>query len=86
MGRSVLSMPRPGETELRAIWSEVLGCSTIDEDAGFFDLGGSSILALQLSDRIEEDLSVQVDAVEIVFAPQFSAVAAMVQDRLGTRP
>jgi amino acid adenylation domain-containing protein/non-ribosomal peptide synthase protein (TIGR01720 family) len=38
----------PREERLAAIWSEVLGLESVSVDASFFELGGDSILAIQV--------------------------------------
>ncbi|WP_374004953.1 amino acid adenylation domain-containing protein [Bacillus velezensis] len=42
------------EKELSAIWSEVLGTENIAADQSFFELGGDSIKALQVSARLHQ--------------------------------
>ncbi|MBT2572379.1 amino acid adenylation domain-containing protein, partial [Bacillus sp. ISL-51] len=42
------------EKELAAIWSEVLGTENIGTDESFFELGGDSIKALQVSARLHQ--------------------------------
>lgn len=43
-----------GESEMAAIWAEVLGFPEVPVDANFFDLGGDSILAASLVETIRE--------------------------------
>lgn len=45
---------------LNKIWEEVLGISTVPADRTFFDLGGSSISALQILSRVYESLGVSL--------------------------
>ncbi len=42
----------PIEARLAAIWAEVLGLDAVDVRASFFDLGGTSLLAVQLVSRV----------------------------------
>ncbi len=44
------------ETALAGLWQEVLGVGAVGRDDDFFELGGSSLLALGLLARIEERL------------------------------
>ena len=42
--------------QLLAIWQEVLGQNTISPDDGFFDVGGDSLLAITVADRIQRKI------------------------------
>ena len=49
------ALARPGiESELAAIWSDALGVPTPGRDANFFDLGGDSLLAMQVHFRLQD--------------------------------
>jgi FkbH-like protein/FkbM family methyltransferase/non-ribosomal peptide synthase protein (TIGR01720 family) len=57
------SPPRPGlETQIAAIWKRAFGLDDIGADENFFDLGGQSLLMIQvhrdLTDVLQEDLSI----------------------------
>ena len=45
----------PKETTIAAIWADVLGCTTVGRDANFFELGGDSILSLQIVARLRQE-------------------------------
>jgi thioesterase domain-containing protein/acyl carrier protein len=45
----------PAETALAAIFADVLGLERVGADAGFFELGGDSILALRLVTRARQE-------------------------------
>lgn len=45
---------------IRNIWCEILGSMDINEDSDFFDLGGDSILALNMLFRVHDDLGVEL--------------------------
>ncbi|WP_072805399.1 non-ribosomal peptide synthetase [Rhodococcoides yunnanense] len=47
-------------TNVAALWSDVLGVDTVDENLNFFDLGGHSLHAAQLLARIESTLGISV--------------------------
>ncbi|QES04574.1 amino acid adenylation domain-containing protein [Streptomyces venezuelae] len=54
--------PRPGlEQTLAALWTEVLPVTTVSRDAGFFDLGGDSLLVARLVTRMRERLPEAAD-------------------------
>ncbi|MFL9869917.1 condensation domain-containing protein, partial [Paraburkholderia fungorum] len=46
----------PVEAALAAIWQDVLGVEQVGRHANFFELGGDSIIAMQVSARIRETL------------------------------
>src|SRR2546425_9627102 len=46
----------PVETTLAAIWARTLGLERVGRQDNFFDLGGDSLLAVQLFLQIEEEL------------------------------
>ena len=48
------------ESELAAIWSEVLGCPKLGVHDDFFRLGGHSLLAVRLMARVSESLRVDL--------------------------
>ncbi|QRK05614.1 hypothetical protein JQX13_36495 [Archangium violaceum] len=47
------------EQKLAGYWSELLGLSEIGRGDHFISLGGNSLLATMLANRIEEDLGVR---------------------------
>ncbi len=53
-GRAFTEPESDMEKELSAIWSEVLGTENIAADQSFFELGGDSIKALQVSARLHQ--------------------------------
>jgi serine acetyltransferase/acyl carrier protein len=68
---------------LTVLWAEVLGAARVRPEQNFFDLGGNSLLAMRLIQRIEETLGVTLGAVDLFQYPTVSALAA----RLGaSRP
>ena len=48
------------------IWQEVLGLAEIDVYDTFFDLGGHSLLSLQVVDRLEKATGVRLNPTELV--------------------
>ena len=46
------------EQRIATLWSEALGVEQIGPDDGFFDLGGNSLLALQLLSKLRDDFEV----------------------------
>ena len=48
------------EQQLARIWQQLLGVETIGVNDDFFDLGGSSLLAMHMLDRIEERFRIRL--------------------------
>ena len=75
-GDAHLQSATPTERVVLAIWERVLGISHVEVHDAFFDLGGSSLTAIQVLDAIERDLGVKVRIEEFIFqtAAQLAAL------------
>jgi acetoacetyl-CoA synthetase len=62
------------EDRLRAIWERVLGFRDVDADDSFFDLGGSSIMAVRLCREINDRLGVTIGPWILFYAPTLRAL------------
>ncbi|MEL7091531.1 MAG: amino acid adenylation domain-containing protein, partial [Pseudomonadota bacterium] len=67
------------ETEVAALFHEMLGVTPDSRDADFFRLGGHSLLAIQLLSRIKKAFGVTVNLAQFVSNPTLGALA----DRIG---
>jgi acyl carrier protein len=65
--------------ELARIWSEVLSVEPVDPAHNFFDLGGNSILAIQLASRIGERMAVPVEPADVMLAASLADLAARIR-------
>jgi sugar O-acyltransferase (sialic acid O-acetyltransferase NeuD family) len=65
------------ERRLRAIWQEVLERSDLDPGANFFDLGGTSLLALRMRERVQREFACALELAEIFRSPSLRALAAV---------
>jgi pyochelin synthetase len=65
----------PMERHLSRVFEEILGVQQVGSTDSFFDLGGDSILATKLVQRIREQLSVEMPTQEIFEYPTVSAIA-----------
>ncbi|MFI5618577.1 amino acid adenylation domain-containing protein [Streptomyces sp. NPDC051567] len=87
------------EEALAGIWAEVLGTKRVGVHDNFFDLGGNSIVAIQVVSRAHRALGVQLSPRLLFDAPTVAAMAASlapdqvpadtsipVADRTGTLP
>ncbi len=66
------------ETRLAAIWADALQTDDPDPDANFFDLGGSSVLAPLIQDRIREACGVDIGAAGVFLYPTLRELTAVV--------
>ncbi|WP_394849557.1 FkbM family methyltransferase [Pendulispora brunnea] len=76
------SGPRPlstkTEKELAAIWQTLLKCSVSTADAHFFKLGGNSLVATRLLDRLSRGMRVKLPLRRIYEAPTLEEMAAVI--------
>jgi acyl carrier protein len=61
-------MSEPLES-VREQWRAVLGTKVADRDANFFELGGDSVMALSLIERMEKELNVTLPLEEFFASP-----------------
>ncbi|GAA5076119.1 non-ribosomal peptide synthetase [Lysobacter panacisoli] len=64
----------PRATYLRALWKELLGVDVTPDD-NFFDLGGNSMLAVQMSSRVAKDTGVRIQLMRLA-AQNLAQIAA----------
>ncbi len=78
-GAPALAPSTPVERQLAEIWRRVLGVEVLSTNAGFFDLGGQSLLATQLLTAINEQFGVQWSLRDVFSAPSLAAQAARLE-------
>jgi amino acid adenylation domain-containing protein len=71
------------ETIVADLYARLLGRDRVGADEGFFDLGGTSLQAMQLVARLRDELAVDVDVTEVFLAPAPGPLAAVLRDRHG---
>ena len=64
------------EEVIARVWADLLGCSVVDRDSNFFDLGGTSLMAARARVRISAETGIAVDLVDLFAAPTVHALAA----------
>jgi acyl transferase domain-containing protein/acyl carrier protein len=69
-------IPREGlEGTIAALWQRVLGVPEVGLQDNFFDIGGNSLLGLQLVSEMSRELGVQIAPVTLFESPTVSALA-----------
>ena len=63
------------EREIAGVWAEVLQVERVGREDNFFDLGGHSLLMLQVNSRLKELLGREVGMMELFQHPTVSAQA-----------
>lgn len=78
--------PPAGELEarLRDIWEEVLGLEGIGVNDDFFDLGGHSVLAARLMQRLKQVFGVEFGMAVLFEARTIAHLAVLVQEALAS--
>lgn len=69
------------ERALHRIWSEVLGKQCIGIDDDFFDLGGQSVLAVRICDRIHRTLALDLPVSALLEQRTIRALASYTAER-----
>ncbi|MFD6966950.1 SDR family NAD(P)-dependent oxidoreductase [Streptomyces sp. NPDC059949] len=84
--------PAPGslgedlEQRLARVWGEVLHCEVDQFDKSVFDLGGNSLLLVELALRIEESLGFPLQATDLLEAPTIAHLADRLRANAGEAP
>jgi thioesterase domain-containing protein len=71
------------ERELAAIWRELLGVSEVGIHDDFFELGGQSLIAVRLFQRIGKKYGVELPLATLFEAPTIAHAAGLLRSRLG---
>jgi amino acid adenylation domain-containing protein len=67
------------EQQIAEVWQEVFGIGRIGVEDNFFDLGGDSLIALQLVSRLGRDFGVDLPARSLFDQPTISSLAAVIE-------
>lgn len=73
------------DSKLLKIWSEVLEHSIKDIDADFFAMGGNSLRAIQLLNRIEKNIGVSFQLKELLEYSIFCELSDEIQNRISSQ-
>lgn len=73
------------ERVLTAIWCKVLGLENTNRTDNFFDVGGHSLLAIQLHARIRQYLDVDLVLKDLFENPSIKDLANLLRDQINTK-
>jgi acyl carrier protein len=76
----------PVQSAIAEVWQEVLGVDCVGLDDSLFELGGDSVIAIRISQRLEEVLGVPVPPVQIFSASTVRGLAAAVAGQQQEQP
>src|SRR4051794_6565413 len=74
------------EARLLAIWESVLGVAPLRPDDDFFEVGGTSLVAVRLVQAIHDRLGVDLPLSTLIYARTPTAVAAVVRTQVAGPP
>ncbi|MGW2317443.1 non-ribosomal peptide synthetase [Streptomyces sp. NPDC001680] len=66
-----------GQPKLRELFADVLGVARVREDEPFYALGGDSLAAIRLMNRVRAEFGVELSARDLFDAPSPAALAAV---------
>ncbi|MEU4796544.1 amino acid adenylation domain-containing protein [Streptomyces sp. NPDC023327] len=85
--RTAHSAPRPGaQAELARIWEDVLGVSGIGTGDGFRALGGTSLQAIRVQNRVREHFGIALTVRELLGAGTLAELARLLTGDGAERP
>jgi amino acid adenylation domain-containing protein len=82
--KDAFTPPRtPAEETLAKIWRELLGQPEIGIDDNFFEIGGHSLLAMQLMARVRKEFQAELSLRNIFEAPTIAELANILEQEQG---
>ncbi|MGE6226487.1 amino acid adenylation domain-containing protein [Paenibacillus chitinolyticus] len=70
------------EQHVADVWGELLGYDELPADAGFYELGGDSIIALKIVNRLSELAGVRIQAADLLEHADLPSFTALIERRL----
>ncbi|MFI6478618.1 SDR family NAD(P)-dependent oxidoreductase [Nonomuraea sp. NPDC050663] len=71
------------ETMLAGLWGEVLGARQVSVEQDFFDLGGNSLVAVQLIALIRKKIGIRLPMRSLFQVPTIAGMSALVEEMRG---
>ncbi|QDP24386.1 type I polyketide synthase [Bradyrhizobium cosmicum] len=71
------------ERDLASIWQDMLGVQRVSIEDDFFELGGQSLIAMRLFNRIRKEHGVELPLSVLFQAPTIAATAALLREAKG---
>ncbi|WNF06405.1 non-ribosomal peptide synthetase [Brevibacillus borstelensis] len=68
------------EEELTEVWKKMLNLDHVNADDNFFDLGGDSVIAIQLMSRINKRFSVEISPRRFFEEPTVASLARIIEE------
>jgi acyl carrier protein len=76
----------PDEQAIAQVWSELLGIDEIGVDDSFFEFGGNSLLATQVTSRLRQTLHVEVPLRAFLQTPTVAGLARVLEAQRAAAP
>ncbi|SEG59360.1 non-ribosomal peptide synthetase [Paenibacillus sp. UNC499MF] len=70
------------EQHVANVWGELLGYDELPADAGFYELGGDSIIALKIVNRLSELAGVRIQTADLLGFADLPSFTALIERRL----
>jgi amino acid adenylation domain-containing protein len=80
-GEAYVAPTSDGERAIAAVWKELLRLDTVGIHDNFFDLGGHSLLVIQLHSRLSRTLNRELSVLDLFVYPTIHALAARLFDQ-----
>ena len=80
----IVALKSDTSARLTRIWQEMLGVESIGPDQNYFDLGGDSIIAVQLFVRIEQEFNAKFPLATLFDAPTIRELAEILQPEVSS--
>ncbi|MGH7555557.1 MAG: beta-ketoacyl synthase N-terminal-like domain-containing protein, partial [Longimicrobiales bacterium] len=74
------------EQRIARLWEQTLGIAPVGLEDNFFDLGGNSLIGLQMVARLKEEFKIPVPAVALYEAPTVRTLATYLRPEHPTQP